>query len=156
MKKILLVATLLVMAFMMTACGAMKSEVEVGRDLVKEGNCAAAQPHLDAAIAQPEVLMDIAYAYFMKGQCAEKNGLEAAAYEYYYAAKKVTCYAVQHEVRASLNTYGRSEFCERILPEKLTTLEPTVGAGKVKAIRASVDEELTERYMERFIKRLNQ
>lgn len=156
MKKILIVATLLVMAFMMTACGAVKSEVEVGRDLAKEGNCAAAQPHLDAAIAQPEVLMDMAYAYFYKAQCAEKNGLEAAAYEYYYAAKKVTCYSVERETRASLNTYGRSEFCSRILPEKLAGLESAVGADKVKAIKGSVDEELTERYMERFTKRLSQ
>lgn len=153
MKKLLVLTTIIAMGLLLAGCGAgQKNELDVGHELVKKGDCAGASPYLEDTIAQPDDILDLAYAYFLKGKCAEKTGDAAAAYENYYAAKIVACYAVSHDLHANLNTYGRSEFCERIIPDMLIKLEPDVGAEKVKAIRSKVDAILNARYMERFYK----
>ncbi|MCG2733842.1 MULTISPECIES: hypothetical protein [Pseudodesulfovibrio] len=151
MKKMLMVCVMIVMAAALVACGGQKTPLDVGAALYKQGDCAAAQPYFDETIAHPGETMDIAYAYFLKAKCAEKAGDAAAAYENYYAAKIVVCYAVsvstEHE---NLNTYARSEYCERILPDTLNTLAPDVGEAKVEAIKAKVNAELHDRYMQQF------
>lgn len=96
--------------------------------------------------------MDLALAYFLKGKCAEKSGDAAGAYKNYYAAKLVACYSVAHDEHINLNTYGRSEYCQVIIPKMLKALEPKVGKDKVAAIRAEIDKKLEARYLERFYK----
>lgn len=156
MKRFLLVVAMVIVLSALVSCGAQKTEISQGIDLYKAGDCEAAIPHLDAAIANPEVTMDVAYAYYLKGQCAEKAGDAAKAYEYYYAAKRITCYEIGNERNTVYNTYGRSEFCQRILPEKLKALAPTVGKEQIQTITAKMDEQLNDRYMERFQKRLSE
>lgn len=153
MKKMILVVTILVMGLMLAACGAQKNELDTGYDLFKAGDCAGAAPYLDDTIAAPDDLLDLAYAYFIKGKCAEKSGDVAAAYENYYAAKIVACYSVAHDTHVNLNTYARSEYCQKILPEMLDKLAPSVGVDKVKDIRTKVDSTLHARYLERFAKK---
>ena len=127
------------------------NELDKGYALFKQGDCAGAAPYLEDTIAQPDDIMDLAYAYFLKGRCAEKTGDAALAYESYYASKIVGCYAVAHDTHVNLNTYARSEFCDRKIPEILERVEPDVGgAAKVKAITNKVDSELNARYMEQF------
>nr|WP_319542841.1 hypothetical protein [uncultured Pseudodesulfovibrio sp.] len=156
MKKIMFALVMVTMACMLVACGAQKNDLDTGYALFKKGDCAGAEVYLDSTIAQPDDIMDLAYAYFLKGQCAEKNGDAALAYENFYASKVVTCYAVDEETHVNLNTYGRSEFCERIIPERLAKLESKVGdPAKVEAIMDKVDGILTDRYLQRFQKRLN-
>lgn len=150
MKKIAVFAALLMLVLSLAACGAQKNDLDIGDDLYKQGDCVGAAPHLDATIAKPDQIMDLALAYFLKGKCAEKSGDAAAAYENFYAAKRVACYSVAHDEHINLNTYGRSEYCQVILPRMLKGLEPQVGTDKVKAIRAKVDKTLEDRYLERF------
>lgn len=145
MKKMMLLLIVLVLA----GCGAQKSNLDIGNDLVKEGKCAQAQVYLDQTIDTPEDLMDMAYAYFLKARCAENAGNMPKAYEYYYATKRVTCYSVEHDTNVNLNTYARSDYCQKVLPAKLKELEGS--AGDVKTIRAQVDERLHERYLQRFV-----
>jgi hypothetical protein len=151
MKKLLMVAVMIAMAAVLAGCGGQKTPLDVGADLYRQGDCAGAQPYFDETIANPDETMDIAYAYFLKAKCAEKAGDAAAAYENFYAAKIVVCYAVsvstEHE---NLNTYARSDYCERILPDTLNTLAPDVGADKVEAITAKVNAALNARYMQQF------
>lgn len=147
MKKMTVMA-LLAMGLLLAACGAQKNDLDIGHDLVQEGNCAEAAQHLDATIVAPEDIVDLAYAYFLKGKCAEKGGDIPAAYENYYAAQVVACYAVAHDTHVNLNTYSRSEFCQKIIPEMLEKLAPE--AGDVQAIRDKVDAKLHDRYLERF------
>nr|WP_321256398.1 hypothetical protein [uncultured Pseudodesulfovibrio sp.] len=156
MKKIMCALMVVTMTFMLAACGAQKNDLDAGYALIKKGDCAGAEMYLDSTIAAPDHLMDLAYAYFLKGQCAEKVGDAATAYENFYASKVVTCYAVSEEIHVNLNTYGRSEFCERIIPARLAKLEPEVGdKAKIEAIVDKVDGILTTRYLQRFQKRLN-
>jgi len=156
MKKIMFALAMVTMTFMLAACGAQKNELDTGYALIKKGDCAGAEMYLDATIAEPEHIMDLAYAYFLKGQCAEKAGDAASAYENFYASKVVTCYAVGEETHVNLNTYGRSEFCERIIPQRLAKLKSEIGdSTKIEAIEDKVDGILTARYLERFQKRLN-
>ena len=151
MKKLVVLAATLAIGLMLAGCGTHMNELDKGHALVKEGDCAGAAPFLEDTIAQPENLADFAYAYFLKGKCAEKAGDAASAYENYYAAKIVACYAVAHDTHVNLNTYGRSEFCEKIIPEMLEKLAPDVGDGaKINAIKDKVDADLNARCMERF------
>lgn len=151
MKKMVVLFAILAMGLLLGACGVQKNALDVGHDFVKAGDCAGATPYLDQTIAQPDDISDLAYAYFLKGKCAEKAGDAAAAYENYYAAKIVACYAVAHDTHVNLNTYGRSEFCEKIIPDMLKKLAPQVGeTSKVEAIVDKVDAILNARYMERF------
>jgi len=151
MKKMIVLVAIIAMGLMLAGCGTHMNELDKGHALVKEGNCAEAAPYLEDTIAQPEDILDLAYAYFLKGKCAEKAGDAALAYENYYAAKIVSCYAVAHDTHVNLNTYGRSEFCQKIIPEMLAKIAPDVGeVSKVEAIVDKVDATLNARYMERF------
>ena len=151
MKKLVVLIAILTMGLRLAGCGTHMNELDTGHALVKDGDCAGAAPYLEDTIAQPDDILDLGYAYFLKGKCAEKAGNAALAYENYYAAKIVACYAVAHDTHANLNTYGRSEFCEKIIPEMLEKLAPKVGeASKVEAIVDKVDATLNARYMERF------
>lgn len=145
MKKLMILLVVLVLA----GCGAQKSDLDIGHAFVKEGKCADALPYLDQTISHPDDLMDIAYAYFLKGRCAEKAGEMAKAYEFFYATKRVTCYSVEHDTNVNLNTYARSEYCQEGLPAKLKELEPA--AGDVASIRQQVDSRLHAKYLERFV-----
>tara|TARA_Y100001933_G_C18631935_1_gene410756 strand:- start:81 stop:527 length:447 start_codon:yes stop_codon:yes gene_type:complete len=145
MKKLMVLLVVMVLA----GCGAQKSDLNIGHAFVKDGNCAEALPYLDQTISNPDDLMDIAYAFFLKARCAEKAGEIAKAYEYLYATKRVTCYSVEHETNVNLNTYARSEYCQEGLPAKLKELEPS--AGDVKAIRQQVDSRLHAKYLEQFV-----
>ena len=139
----------------MTACGAQKTQLAIGQELVREGDCAGAEEYLDVTIAQPQTALELGLAYFLKGKCAEKSGDYASAYENYYAAKLLACYVVSHDTKVNLNTYARSEYCERIIPEMLEKLAPKVGdAAAVERIEAKVNGIMTDMYMKRFEKRL--
>lgn len=151
MKKVTVLLAIFAMTLLLAACGAQKNELDMGHDLVKQGDCAGAAPYLNDTIAAPDDLMDMAYAYFLKGKCAEKAGDAATAYENYYAAKIVACYSVAHDVHVNLNTYGRSEYCQKIIPEMLAKLAPD--AGNVDAIEEKVDKTLHAKYLERFAKK---
>ena len=151
MKKIAVFAAFVLLLLSLAAC-AQKTDLDIGDEMVKSGNCAGAMPHLDATIAQPQQIMDMALAYFLKGKCAKDSGDIADAYKNYYAAKKVACYAVAHETYTNLNTYGRNEYCDRIIPKMLAELEPQLGKDKVASIRAAVDKKLEDRYLKRFVK----
>ena len=152
MKKVTVLLAIFAMTLLLAACGAQKNELDLGHDLVKQGDCAGAAPYLDDTIAAPDDLPDLAYAYFLKGKCAEKAGNAAVAYENYYAAKIVACYIVSHDTQhVNLNTFGRSEYCQRIIPEMLAKLAPD--AGNVDAIEEKVDKILHGRYLERFAKK---
>ena len=148
MRKILLTAVIIAMGLLLAGCGAQKNELDLGNHLVQTGKCEEAQPHLDATISKPDTILDLAYAYFLKGQCAEKAGDFPMAYKNYYAAKIVACYAVERQTHVNLNTYGRSEFCQRKIPEKLVELAPK--AGDTQALQDQVDLILHERYLEGF------
>jgi len=151
MKRMLMVAILMGVAAALAACGGQRTALDEGVALYKQGDCVAAQPFFDQTIARPNETMDIAYAYFLKAKCADKAGDAATAYENYYAAKVVVCYDVatstEHE---NLNTYARSEYCERILPDTLHKLAPDVGAAGVRAIEDKINAELNARYMQQF------
>lgn len=154
MKKLTLLVAVIAMGLLLTACGgSQKTPLDIGHELAKKGDCAGAAPYLDDTVAAPGDIMNLAYAYFLKGKCAEKGGDAAMAYENFYAAQVVSCYAVAHDTHANLNTYARSEYCQEIIPKMLQKLAPA--AGDVEAITAKVDKTLTARYMERFVKRSN-
>lgn len=153
MKKLLVLTTIIALGLLLAGCGAtQKTQLDVGQALVNSGDCAGAAPYLEDTIAQPDDILDLAYAYFLKGRCAEKANNAAAAYENFYAAKIVGCYAVAHDIHANLDTYARSDFCQRIIPDMLAKIEPKVGAEKVKKITTKVDGILNARYMEQFYK----
>lgn len=153
MKKLIVCVAIIAMTMLLAACGAHKNELDTGHALVKQGDCAGAAPYLEDTIAAPDDLMDMAYAYFLKGKCAENAGDAAMAYENYYAAKIVSCYAVANDTHVNLNTYARSEYCQKIIPEMLAKLAPD--AGNVEAIKDKVDKALHARYLERFAKGTN-
>lgn len=149
MKSVVLAIGVIIMSMGLAACGGQKTDLAVGQELAKSGNCGDAVSYFDSTIAEPDMIMDMAYAYYGKARCAEKAGDIPAAYENYYAAKVVACYAVAHDKNTNLNTYARSEFCQKIIPEKLAELAPE--AGDTKAIRSKVNATLNERYLERFV-----
>jgi len=151
MKKVTFLLAVFAMTMLLAACGAQKNELDLGHDLVKQGDCAGAAPYLDETIAMPDDLADMTYAYFLKGKCAEQAGDMASAYENYYAAKIVACYIVANDTHVNLNTYARSEYCQVILPKKLKELAP--GAGNIDAIEEKVDLKLHAKYLERFAKK---
>lgn len=155
MKKLAVFVAIVCMTLSLAACGAQKNDLDIGQTMVKKGDCAGAAPYLEKTIAQPDALLDLALAYFLKGKCADTAGDVAGAYENFYAAKIVACYSVAHDEHINLNTYGRSEYCERILPEMLKRLEPKLGKEKADAIRTKVDTVLNARYLERFYKPTN-
>ena len=153
MKKSLILALLMGLALSLAACGAVKSDIATGNALVKEGKCAEAQPYLDKTIKNPAQLTDLGLAYYLKGKCAEEAGDLAGAYAGYYATKIVACYSVEHDPVVNLNTYGRTEFCEQILPKKLEALAPQVGKDKINEVRAKVDKHLEDKYLQQFYKK---
>ncbi len=146
-KSVLLLVVVFSMAFMLAACGAQKNELDMGHDLFMKGDCAGAMPYLDDTIARPDSLMDLAYACFLKGRCAEKSGDITSAYESFYASKVVAGYVVAHDTHVNLNTYGRSEFVQVKIPALLAKLAPDLGAEKVKAVTAKVDKALQAEYL---------
>ncbi|EGB13236.1 hypothetical protein DND132_0018 [Pseudodesulfovibrio mercurii] len=156
MKRILLAAAMTAMISLLAACGAQKNDLDTGWAMVKQGDCAGAQPYLESTIAQPDSAMDLAYAYFLKARCAEDASDYAAAYENYYAAKVVACYVVSHDTHVNLNTYARSDYCQRIIPAKLEALSAKINdpAG-VEHIEGKVNGILRADYLKRFDKRLN-
>ncbi|QJB54884.1 tetratricopeptide repeat protein [Pseudodesulfovibrio sp. zrk46] len=151
MKKVTFLLAVFAMTLLLTACGAQKNELDIGHDLVKQGDCAGAAPYLEDTIAAPDDLMDMAYAYFLKGKCAEDSGNVDGAFENYYAAKIVACYAVANDVHVNLNTYARSEYCQKIIPEMLAKLEPSV--SNPAAIKEKVDSVLHAKYLDQFVKK---
>lgn len=148
MKKAILMLASLALVAALVGCGS-KTDLAMGKDLMDGGNCAEAMPYFDATIAAPQQLMDMAYAYVYKGVCAEKAGRFTEAYENIYAGKVVTKYALAHATETNLNSYARSEFAERIIPEKLAELQPK--AGNAASIRKKVDVKLHEKYLEQFV-----
>lgn len=154
MKNSLTFALLLGLSLALAACGAaQKSDIAIGQALYKDGKCADAQPYLDSTIQNPEQITDLGLAYYLKGKCAEEAGDMPIAYANYYATKVVACYSVAHDTQINLNTYGRAEFCEQILPKMLEQIAPQVGAEKAEAIRAKVDKHLEDRYLQQFYKK---
>ena len=153
MKRILLTATMMAMISLLAACGAQKTDLDLGWAMVKQGNCAQAQVYLDNAIAQPGKAIDLAYAYFLKGKCAEQASDYPAAYQNFYAAKVVVCYVVAHQTHVNLDTYARSEYCQRILPAKLEKLSDKIDdPAKIEHIEGTVDGILRAEYLKRFAK----
>ena len=156
MKRILLVAAMTAMVSLLAACGAQKNDLDVGWAMVKQGDCAGAQVYLDNTIAQPHSAMDLAYAYFLKGRCAEQASDFQAAYQNFYAAKIVACYVVAHDTHVNLDTYARSEYCQKIIPEKLEALSAKIDdPAKIEHIEATVNGILRADYLKQFEKRLN-
>ncbi|WP_316901324.1 hypothetical protein [Pseudodesulfovibrio indicus] len=154
MKRILFVAMMMATAFLLTACGAQKTELDIGQQMVRDGDCAGAAPHLDAVIASPGSALNLAHAYFSKGKCAELAENYPEAYKNYYAAKVVGCYAVAHDEMISYNTYARSEYCQVTIPRKLQELEPKIGdKAKIEHIEGEVNNLLTAEYLKRFDKK---
>jgi len=149
MKKVVLMIAALMLGGLLAGCGGQKSSLAVGQSLVKEGNCTGAIPYFDDTIAAPTTIMDLAYAYYGKGNCAEKAGDIPAAYENLYSAQVVACYAVANDTNKNLNLYARSEFCQKIIPERLAELAPK--AGDVKAIRERVKTALEQRHLESLV-----
>jgi len=149
MKKLIFVIAAIMMVALVAGCGGHKSDLAMGNDLFKEDNCAEAVPYFDASIENTKDIMELAHAYFLKGMCAEKSGDMDLAYEKVYSAKVVACYAVANNIQASLNTYARSEFCQKIIPDMLKKMEDKV--SDPAAIRKLVDEKLHARYMEKFV-----
>lgn len=152
MKKMIVLACIMALGLMLMGCGVKQNELDKGHELVNKGDCTGATPYLEDTIAMPDDILDLGYAYFLMGRCAEKAGDKAAAYENYYAAKIVACYAVAHDTHASLNSYGRSEFCQVKIPAILEKLAPELGAAEVDRITKKVDGVLHARYLERFYK----
>jgi hypothetical protein len=156
MKRILLVAVMTATVSLLAACGAQKNDLDTGWAMVKQGDCADAQVYLDNTIAQPQSAMDLAYAYFLKGRCAEQASDFEGAYRNYYAAKVVACYVVSHDTHVNLNTYARSEYCQKIIPEKLEALSEKIDdPAKVEHIEGEVNGILRADYLKRFDKHLN-
>ena len=156
MKKIAILALVMLAVVVLSGCGAQKNALDTGHEMVKAGDCAGAAPYLEATIIEPDSALDLAYAYFLKARCAEQAGDFPVAYENYYAAKVVACYVVSHEVHVNLNTYARSEYCQRIIPEKLAELAPKVGdKTAIEHIESKVNNVLNAKYLQRFEKRLN-
>lgn len=156
MKKTLLVAALLALVACLTACGAQRNELDAGDDLVRRGDCAGAQVHLENTIAQPDSASDLAYAYYLKGGCAEAAGDFAAAYENYYAAMIVSCYVAGKDTHADMNSHARGEYCQKIIPAKLEDLSTRISdPASIERIEAKVDASLRPDYLDRFEKRLN-
>lgn len=150
MKRFSVVAVVL-MLLAMAGCG-QKTTLDEARSMVRSGDCAGAADYLEQTIATPDDATELAHAYYLKGTCAERAGDKGLAFENYYAAKIVSCYVVAHETQASLNTYGQSEYCQRIIPEKLALLAKDIDAWRVEAITKKVDGALHDRYMEQFAK----
>lgn len=148
MKKLVVAVAVLTLGLLLAGCGT-KSDLAIGHSLFEDGNCAEAIPYFDSTIAETKQIMDLAYAFFYKGRCAEEAGDAAGAYENYYAAKKVSCYAVANDLNTNLNTYARSEFCQKLIPERLKELAPK--AGDTQALRDKIDLKLEERYLEKFV-----
>ncbi|WP_319583851.1 hypothetical protein [uncultured Pseudodesulfovibrio sp.] len=155
MKRILLAAAMTAMISLLAACGAQKNDLDTGWALVKQGNCAQAQVYLDNTIAQPDSAMDLAYAYFVKGKCAENASDYEAAYQNYYAAKIVACYVVATETHVNMDTYARSDYCQRILPAKLEELSAKIDdPAKIEHIEGTVNGILRAEYLKRFDRKL--
>lgn len=150
MKKCIGLLLCLALVFVLAGCGAQKNELDKGHELVKMGDCPGATPYLEDTIAMPENTLDLGYAYFLMGKCAEKNGNFAMAFENYYAAKVVSCYVVANDTHANLNTYARSEYCQRIIPEMLSKIEPKIGANEAERIKKKVDSILHAKNLEQF------
>jgi len=156
MKRILTATVMTVMVFLLAACGAQKNDLDTGYGLVRQGDCAGAQVYLDNTIAQPRSAMDMAYAYFLKGRCAEQASDYETAYENFYAAKVLVCYVVSTSTHVNLDTYARSEYCQKIIPEKLEALSAKIGdPAKVEAIKGRVNGILRADYLKRFDKKPN-
>lgn len=152
MRKTILLVTYLALGLMLAACGPKQNGLDIGHAMVQEGNCAGASPYLQETIVSPDNLEDLAHAYYLKGECARQTGDAAKAYENYFAAKRVGAYIVAHDTHINLNTYGRSEFVEEIIPKKLAALVPDIGEAKVKDIKAKVNASLEERYLKEIMR----
>lgn len=154
MKRLLFVALMVAAASLLAGCGAQKTELDIAQGMIRQGDCSGAAPHLDAVVAAPGSALDLAYAYFSKGKCAELAEDYAGAYRNYYAAKVVGCYAVAHDEMISFNTYARSEYCQVTIPKKLAELEPKVGdKARIEHIEGEVNGQLTAEYLKRFDKK---
>lgn len=150
MKRLTVMLCIIALGFVLAGCGAKKNELDKGHELVNKGDCTGAMPYLEDTIAMPDDTLDMAYAYFLIGKCAEKSGNLAVAYKNYYAAKVIACYVVKNETHSNLNTLGRSEYCQRIIPEMLEKIAPTIGANEVDRITKEVDGILHEKYLDQF------
>lgn len=156
MKRILLAAAMTAMISLLAACGAQKNDLDTGWAMAKQGDCAGAQVYLDNTIAQPDSAMDLAYAYYLKGQCAENASDYEASYQNFYAAKIVACYVVSRQTHVNMDTYARSDYCQRIIPAKLEALSAKIDdPAKVEHIEGTVNDILRADYLKRFEKRLN-
>lgn len=156
MKRFLLVAAMTAMVSLLAACGAQKNDLDQGFAMLKQGDCAGAQVYLDNTIAQPDSAMDLAYAYFLKGKCAEGAADYKTAYKNYYAAKVVACYVVSRQTHVNLDTYARSDYCERIIPAKLEALSAKIDdPAAIERIEGEVNGILKADYLKQFEKRLN-
>lgn len=154
MKRLLLVALMVAAVSLLVGCGAQKTELDIAQGMIRQGDCAGAAPHLDTVVAAPGSALDLAYAYFAKGKCAELAEDYPEAYRNYYAAKVVGCYAVAHDEMISFNTYARSEYCQVTIPKKLKELEPMIGdKAKIEHIEGEVNNLLTAEYLKRFDKK---
>jgi hypothetical protein len=155
MKRIVLAAAMTAMISLLAACGAQKNDLDTGWAMVKQGNCGQAQVYLDNTIADPDSAADLAYAYYLKGECAEKAADFEAAYENFYAAKVVACYVVANQTHVNLDTYARSDYCERILPAKLEALSKKIEVRAIERIEDKVNGILRADYLKRFDKSMN-
>lgn len=150
MKKRLGLLCCLALALLLAGCGAKKNELDKGHELVNKGDCTGAMPYLEDTIAMPDDTLDMGYAYFLMGKCAEKSGDLPMAFENYYAAKIVSCYVVANDTHVNLNTYARSDYCQRIIPEMLSKIEAEIGPDEAVRIKKKVDDILHAKYLERF------
>ncbi|WP_272700241.1 hypothetical protein [Desulfovibrio sp. Fe33] len=156
MKRILMATAMTVMVLQLAACGAQKNDLDIGAGLIRQGDCAGAQVYLDNIIAEPRNAMDMAYAYFLKGRCAEQASDYEAAYENFYAAKILVCYAVSNSTHVNLDTYARSEYCQKLIPEKLEALSAKISdPAKIESIESRVNGILRADYLKRFVKKPN-
>ena len=88
---LLLCALLLVV----TSCYKDSETYTTADNLRKEGRCEEAIPYYTQIIDTSNNEMDLAGAYFYRGECQESLENYRSSYEDYYAARAIVCYVLQ-------------------------------------------------------------
>ncbi len=120
-------------------------------NLRKEGRCEEAVPYYTQIIDTSTNEMDLAGAYFYRGECHESLGNYKRSYEDYYAAGVIVCYVLQTEYAPDDDKFVAIPphfFCNTAVPNRMKQVSKHLSKDDRLKAQKNMKELLPARHFE--------
>ena len=145
-----MISILCTFLFITTSCYKDPEIYSTADNLRKEGRCEEAIPYYTQIIDAPANEMDLAGAYFYRGECQESLGNYKGSYEDYYAARVIVCYVLQTEYAPDDDTFVAIPphfFCNTAVPNRMKQVSKHLSKDERLQAERKMKDLLSPRYL---------